>query len=416
MVFIIVSILQRSNQMQPINKLEQRKINKETQSKTLLSMSIFIFLMSIGEGLTAPAIPLYGDLLGSSYKQLGFLMTGYSIAFTFMTVTAGRISDKIGRKYLLLLSIILSVIASAGYYYSNLPSTLLIFRTLEGMSRGILWPIAETIVADNTNYDDRGKAIGRFTAAYGAGVTVGTLSGGYIMQFIDLTAVFPFYPILSIIALIIVMAGVTEMKTESNMHTIDTDSINSNAFIEEIKKIWPMCYVGFAYSGFLYSIWGLLSKVADIFGVSLWGIGIIFSLFWVMRLITVLTTDKIAMIIGRKKLLIIGLGCSTLATGIFLIANNFEFLIFAAIWGGIGTGIILPVNITLISDSASEAYRGFSLGFSEFCMGIGMIIQTALSGILGELGGANYTYLFTFIVTLIAIPIALIFIQETEKS
>jgi MFS family permease len=394
--------------------IDKHCIDKESQ--TLLFMGIFIFFMSVGEGMTAPAIPLHGDNIGASYKQLGFLMTGYSVTYTIMAITSGRISDIIGRKKILLLSITLSIIASTGYYFSSSPSTLLAFRTLEGMSRGILWPAAEAIVADNSNINTSGKIMGHFTAAYGAGVTIGTISGGYIMQYIGLTAVFPFYPILGVIVLVISLLGLHEKPINKIQKETNLNISKTNTAIYELKKIWPICFISFVYSGFLYSLWGLLSKIADFYGSSLVGIGIIFALFWFFRLITFILNDKIANLIGYKKILLIGITACTISTGAFIAANNLIYIITATIIGGIGTGIVFPSCLTLIANKVSHDYYGFSMGFMEFCMGIGMMIQTALSGIIGEFGGIKFTYFFTFILTIVSIFITIIFIHDIRQK
>lgn len=391
-------------------------------------MAIFIFLISIGEGITAPAIPLQGDKLGASYLQLGFLMTGFSIAYTFMTLAAGRYSDRIGRKPLLLTSIVLSIIAATGYYLAATPLTLLVFRTIEGLSRGILWPVAEAIMADNTNRRERSRAMGRFSGAYGAGATLGNLAGGAVMQNIGVTAVFPVYPVLGVIVLITSIIGIQEV-TASEKEGAEAFSANDSKdqvqplaglesvdLKEECKKIWPVCYIGFAYAGFLYSVQGLLSQFANILNVALLGIGIIYALFWGMRTISFLSCGKLVKLFGRRSALLIGIVFAILSAGTFLFAEGFIPLIFAALLGGIGTGLMFPLSVTLIADLSSAKAHGFSMGALEFSMGIGMILQTALSGLLGDLGGVRFTYLFTFIVTLIAIPLTLIFIFEPEKN
>lgn len=389
--------------------------NKDSSSITLIFMSVFIFFMSVGEGLTAPAIPLYGDILGASYAQLGFLMTGYSIAYAAMTVTAGRASDYLGRKRILLVSIILAIIASAGYYFSTTPIMLLIFRTIEGMSRGIMWPISETIVMDNAPIDKRGRAMGIFSASYGAGVTLGTFSGGYIMELFGITAVLPFYPLLGIIVFITSLIGVTEKR--KNIHeTHQLFSLrDSKGIKKEIKKIWPVCYGGFAYAGMIYTVWGLLSKVADIYGVAPSGIGLIYSAFWVARLLSFILVGNIADKYGRKKIYLFGILMCLFSTGTFIIAKAFQLLLLAAFLGGVGTGIIFPMCITLVADYATPDYRGFAMGFLELSMAIGMIIQTTLSGIIGDLAGASMTFLPTFISMLAAIPLTAIFVQDTIK-
>ena len=386
--------------------------NRSNSKKTLMAMGIFIFLISVGEGMTAPAIPLYADELGSTYKQLGFLMTGYSIAYAAMTIFSGRMSDQLGRKRILLVSILLSILASTGYYFASTPIMLLVFRTLEGLSRGMLWPVAEAIVADNSSFEDRGKAMGHFSAAYGSGVATGTLAGGYVMQYIGLNQVFPFYPILGIIVFGTILLGVKDGKTHGHFDHGTSGFGDFRKLLFEMKKIWPICYAGFAYAGFLYSLWGLLSKVADSFGVAHMGIGVIFTLFWLSRLSSFMICGRAIKWCGRKKVFTSGLILCSLSAGSFLMASDLSIFLFAAILGGVGTGIVFPLCITLVADLTSPQYRGFGMGFLEFIMGIGMILQTAMSGILGELGGVHMTFLFTFFVIVITIPISIFFVKE----
>ncbi len=421
--------------------LSQEELADRKKYRNLLYMGIFIFLISFGEGITAPAIPIYGDRLGASYLQLGFLMTGYSITYTLMSLAAGRFSDKVGRKPLLLVSILLSITAAAGYYLAAAPITLLVFRTIEGMSRGILWPVAEAIMADNTSRQERGRAMGRFTGAYGAGATLGNLVGGNVMQFIGVRAVFPVYPVLGVIVLITSLIGITEVTSaESGERSakgevdgkglsgeeeaggelagqeLSLETLEKVDLKEEFKKIWPICYIGFAYAGFLYSVQGLLSQFANVLEVALLGIGVIYGIFWGMRTVAFLACGELVGIIGRKNALLIGIGFSILSTGTFLFADGFRPLVFAALLGGIGTGLMFPLSLTLIADNTSLGTHGFGMGALEFTMGIGMIIQTALSGILGDFGGVRFTYLFTFIVTVIAVPVTLKFIFEPEAE
>jgi MFS family permease len=134
----------------------------EWPNRNLIFLSSMIFLLSIGEGLTAPAIPLFGLSLGARYWQLGLLMTGYGVAYTTMTMLAGRLSDYTGRKPMLMSSLVLSVIASLGYVLSRTINSLLVFRTVEGAGRGILWPVAEAAVADTVTAGDPGKAMGTY--------------------------------------------------------------------------------------------------------------------------------------------------------------------------------------------------------------------------------------------------------------
>ncbi len=389
--------------------------NRVIAKRTVFFMGLMIFLMSIGEGVVTPAIPLQGDVLGASYRQLGFFMTGYSVAYTVMTVFAGTISDRIGRKGILLISIAFVITASLGYYFATTPLSLLLFRTLEGASRGILWPVAEAIVADNTEAENRSKVMGRFTAAYGLGAVVGTLGSGFIMEYLSIRAVFPIYPTIGIIVLAISLYGITEKNATK---TGKKGILGLQPGIDigcEVKRIWPVCLAGFAYAGFLYSIWGMLPKIADLIGAPPQQIGFLFTVFWGTRLVSFLACGETAASIGRKMILLIGTGFIILSTIIFFFAVSYMHLLLAAAAGGIGTGIMFTITITLIADLVNPACVGFGMGILEFSMGLGMIIQNTLSGIIGEWLGVNFTYLFVFIAATAAF-IAIIIFLRTEQN
>lgn len=391
----------------------RRITNKQNMlsQRTLTFIIVIIFLMSIGEGAVTPAIPLHGAALGASYKQLGFFMTGYSIAYMLMTITAGMISDLIGRKWVLLMSIVLSAIASMGYCYASTSVAMLCFRTMEGASRGILWPIAEAIVADNTTVDYRSKVMGRFTGAYGLGSVIGTLCGGYIMEYFNVGAVFPIYPFICVVVVGAILYGITDKESVHHAHHSSTKIAKGVDIIGEIKTIWPVCLAGFAYAGFLYSILGLLPRIADHAGAYLQQIGYILALFWAARLVAFIACGEITAHAGRKTVLLTGLGFVIITTIILFIASDPKMLMIAAVVGGIGSGTLFTIVVILIADLINPFCLGFGMGFLEFCMGIGMVMQTTLAGITGEILGINYTFLFVFIVAVVALIFAFVFLH-----
>ncbi|MGI6678120.1 MAG: MFS transporter [Dehalobacterium sp.] len=383
----------------------------DQKTRSLRSIGILILLLSIGEGMVAPAIPLVGKELGASYSLIGFFMTGYSVAYGIMTILSGRLSDLWGRKKILLFSVLLCFGASLGYSFAQTPHFFLVFRTLEGMSRGILWVVLEAILADNTTPLNRGRESGRFTFCYGMGAMSGSLIGGLIMEHFPLTAVFPAYPVLSVLALVIGLWGITEVTPIGEGSHGEVAS-GARAFWQEFKIIWPFCYLFFAYAGFLYTISGMLSMVAGYFQVSYLGIGLIFALFWGCRTISFALSGRLSHSVGRKPLFMGACTMLSIAALLFITGGSFGTLALAAVSGGIGTGFMFPMLIASVADSASPGYSGFDLGLLEFVGSLGMISQTGLSGLLGEHGGVEMTYSFTLVVSLIAFVVAVLFIKK----
>ena len=95
-------------------------VSRESKRRSLRSIGALIFLVSVGEGMTAPAIPLLGSNFGASYSLIGFFMTGYSVAYGIMTILSGRFSDILAEK-ILLFSVLVCFLASFGYCFAGSP-------------------------------------------------------------------------------------------------------------------------------------------------------------------------------------------------------------------------------------------------------------------------------------------------------
>lgn len=384
--------------------------------RNLRAMGLLIFLLSLGEGMTAPAIPILGSKLGASYALIGFFMTGYSLTYAVMTMISGHISDRFGRKKVLLWSVGLSVLATLGYCFSPTAGILLFFRTLEGMSRGAMWVVLETILADNSTEADRTADSGRFTTSYGVGDMLGCLLGGVLMQYAAFSSVFIFYPVFCLFSFFITLYWIAEVPGQHHINSSKRSSGHKKALWAEVKKIWPLCYLFFTYSGFLYSLWGLLSMVARHFQVSYLGIGVIFALFWACRVGAFLSADRLEAKFGRKQVLLGGIIFSSVSAAAFLVAKSFVFLLLSCVIGGIGTGILFTVVIAQVADTIDPGFRGFGMGFMELTGSFGMIMQTALSGILGQYGGVQMTYLFTLLVCLGGVGVTIYFIKPDSTA
>lgn len=388
---------------------------------TLRSINMVIFLISVGEGIIAPYIPLLADSLGASYSAIGFLMTGFAVAYGTMSAVSGMLSDMLGKKRFLLLGIVFCFIASSGYCFAQTPAALLAFRTLEGMSRGILWVVLEAILADSTTFSNRSRETARFTTAYGIGAMLGCVIGGVLMEVLDLHTLLPVYPFFCVAGFLAAWRGIAEgvsrgdkpvEVSRGDKPVAEAARPRREALWLELKNIWPYCYVFFVYVGFVCSIWGLLSMVASYFTVSYLGIGLIFALFWGFRVISFLFSGFAAGKTGRKPVLLGGFIISSAAAAALVLGEGFWPLALASALGGAGTGILFTITITMVADSASPGHSGFAMGALEFAGSLGMISQTALSGLLGQYGGVKMTYSFTLLVCLLGIVIVGAFVKE----
>jgi MFS family permease len=387
--------------------------------KNLRYLQYVIFLLSIGEGMTIVAIPLLSVSIGGSYSTAGYLMAIYGLLYAITSVASGRCSDIWGRKIVFISSLVLSLVVSLGYIFVASMLWLFIFRAIEGMSRGIFMSISMAIITDNTNAFNRDRHTGLFSTAYGMGMALGSLLGGVIMFYVHIDVIFYLYPIFVMLVIMLAMKGIHNVIEEME---VDSNGGRENAgntifdYMVEIKRIWPVCVVGFAYTGFMFTVWAFLSLSAKSFDISLLGIGILFALFWCSRLLAFVMNDKMVQKYQRKIILICGIGLCSVSAAIFVMGNSFIFLLLASLLGGIGTGSIMPLTIALVGEYARKGFVGFNMGFLELAMGMGMILQTMISGVFTGYWGVQATYMFSLICLIITLFIIFFTIHESNKN
>jgi multidrug resistance protein len=141
----------------------------------LLFLTVFVDL--VGFGIVLPLLPLYADRFGASGLTIGLLVTVYSVAQFFMAPIWGRLSDRYGRRPILLLGLIGSSLSYLVFAWAGSLTVLFVSRILAGIG-GSTIPVAEAYIADITPPEGRAGNLGLIGAAFGLGFTVGPALGG----------------------------------------------------------------------------------------------------------------------------------------------------------------------------------------------------------------------------------------------
>ncbi len=140
---------------------------------------VVVFVDLLGFGMVIPVMPLYAERLGASAAWTGLLSTGYSaMQFVFAPIW-GRLSDRIGRRPVLLVSIVMTALAFLLYGLAGSFAVLLVSRLFAGAATANI-AIARAFVADVTPPEGRAKGMGIIGAAFGLGFVLGPAIGGIL--------------------------------------------------------------------------------------------------------------------------------------------------------------------------------------------------------------------------------------------
>lgn len=152
---------------------------ERSNRRPLLVLFLTVLLDLVGFGIVLPLLPLYADGFGASGAMVGLLVTVYSVAQFFMAPLWGRLSDRFGRKPILVLGLLGSALAYLVFAWSRNLTWLFASRILAGIG-GATIPVAEAYIADVTPPERRAGNMGLIGAAFGLGFTIGPALGGVL--------------------------------------------------------------------------------------------------------------------------------------------------------------------------------------------------------------------------------------------
>jgi DHA1 family tetracycline resistance protein-like MFS transporter len=142
-----------------------------------------VFIDLVGFGIVIPVLPFYaeGTRFNATPRTVGFLFASYSIMQLIFSPILGRLSDKYGRRPVLLISIIGTGIGFLILGFATTLWMLFVGRILDGITGGNI-STAQAYIADITTKEDRAKGMGLLGAAFGLGFIFGPAIGGILSR------------------------------------------------------------------------------------------------------------------------------------------------------------------------------------------------------------------------------------------
>ena len=146
---------------------------------TLGIVFLIVFVDLVGFGIVIPFLPLYAEEYGPSPVVFGLLMASFSLMQFLAAPILGRLSDRYGRRPVLLVSLVGSVVGYLLFAFAGSIAMLFLSRVIDGISGGNI-STAQAVIADITEEKDRAKGMGLIGAAFGLGFICGPGIGGLL--------------------------------------------------------------------------------------------------------------------------------------------------------------------------------------------------------------------------------------------
>ena len=151
------------------------------KNKPLASIFLIVFIDLLGFGLILPLLPYYAESFGASDTLIGILVASYAAAQLVGAPLLGRLSDRFGRRPILLLSLFGTLLSFLALGFAKTLLVLFIARITDGITGGNI-SVAQAYIADVTDEKSRAKGLGMIGAAFGLGFIFGPATGGFLSQ------------------------------------------------------------------------------------------------------------------------------------------------------------------------------------------------------------------------------------------
>jgi len=373
---------------------------KPAMNRTLLVLGLIMIVNALGYGTIIPLMYPFAERFGLNALGVGLLFTSFSMAQLIATPILGRLSDKFGRKPLLLLCITGSALSFVMMSLANTVALLFLARILDGITGGN-GSIAQAIIADSSKPEDRAKAFGVLGAAFGFGFLFGPALGG-VLGTISLTA--PFWFAGGLAALSVALG--LWLLPETNLHP----TIQKKEPLFNLAKTWTALrspalglvllatlFASIAHNAYVI---GFQSFGVDVLKLSTTMIGLVFTLIGLIGV--VMQGGGIRFLLSKMKapvLLQVSLLLSTITVlALFFVTTTTKF-----IWLNIGYGLAIApafvVITTLLSQRTKNEDQGEVLGINQSMMSLGQIVGPSAAGALATLASADVFLLAAFIFT-----------------
>lgn len=351
-----------------------------------------VFLDLIGFGIIIPLVGIYGRSLGASTTELALLGSIYSLMQFFFAPFWGRLSDRHGRRPILLMSLFGSVLSYYLFAFASTYWLLVLSRALAGIFAANI-STAQAYIADVTKPEDRAKGMGLIGAAFGIGFTLGPPIGGISVTHWGMSAPGIIAGTFCLLNLVLAYFRLEEsltpeLRSAAKSELKERSRIAQLAAFQTIRHkpalvlaILSTFFATFAFSN-LEQVFSLFIQTQFSLPTEQAAYQTGMVLMWSGVLGALIQGGLIRKLVpkyGEIKLLMVGLFTQGVAMILFSHTPTYELFFATAVPLAFGSGLINPTLASLVSKGAAQHEQGEVMGLKE---GMG-----SLARIFGPLSG-----------------------------
>jgi MFS transporter, DHA1 family, tetracycline resistance protein len=386
---------------------------RDIRAAQMPTLFLIVFVDLVGFGLVIPLLPFYALRFAASPQQVTVLLAVYSLMQLFTAPLWGRLSDRVGRRPVLMISMAASVLASACIANATALWMLFAARALAGACAGNI-AAAQAYIADITKPEERAKGMGLIGAAFGLGFIIGPALGGLLAGNNPATADVETPAWVAAGLSFVALCGVALLLPES----LPADRCGGGpsrgrfaAIVDVLDRpvlsrlilIFFLVILAFAGMESTFALWAI--------GQFGWGprqVGYVFSYVGILSAILQGgLIGRLARLCGEERLLVCGLAMIAFGLLVLPFAHHLPALVGAISALALGMGLTQPSLNSLISRRAGREEQGEVLGVSQSAGSLSRVLGPAAAGLLFAEFGRNAPFFWGAALVAAALLVAL---------
>jgi|SRR5882724_394255 len=398
---------------------------RDAEQEERLQASAFLLLCTIG-GLAIfsstiaknPVLPLLAQALGADKGAIGWVAAASTLTGILASLPAGLLSDRWGRRRLLLGAGVVFVSAPLAYLLVATPAQLAVVRAYHGLATAVLGPVAMAYVADLAPMH-RGERLGWYASTTLAGRALAPVVGGALLAFGPWPWVYALCGMAGGLAFLGMWwlpnapasappgaedaAGIPEGSNAASLWTILSHRTILVTSVAEASQ-----FLAFG------AVEAFLPLYALSVGVDTATVGLLFGAQIGVKTVARPLMGKVSDRHGRTRQIVLGLVLTGVSTAIFPYTRMAPMLLVLSAGFGLGIAIASAATSALVADLAPERGRGAALGTMSTIMDVGQACGPILLGTL--LMRVSYAAGFAVIALLVIAAAVLFALTAAEAS
>jgi DHA1 family multidrug resistance protein-like MFS transporter len=383
------------------------------------NLAILFFTMVVvmmGFGMIIPILPFYIIEFGAGGSAMGLLMATYAVMQFIFSPIWGGVSDRIGRKPVLMIGVLGNAIAQILFGFSTELWMLIAARVLAGIHSSATLPTAMAYIGDSTSEKDRGGGMGIIGAAMGVGMVLGPGIAGWMATY-SLSAPFFLAAGLSMLALVFIFLVLPEsLPAEKRVQT--AGGISG----PQLRELWKALFspigfllllsflVSFGLTNF-ESVFGLYAYASYGYGPQQVG-GLLTFIGLVSAIVQGGLTGPFTRRWGEVLVIKVSLLGSAIGFALMVLADSFVGVLLTTGFFVTSNAMLRPSVAALISRRATMG-QGVAMGLNNAFMSLGRSVGPLWAGFLYDIN-LGYPYWSGSIIMLVGFVISMFKLKSED--